>query len=152
LDASFGTVGRTLFQANQGEHAKGGALLIRPDQKILVAGTSGGFRLVLLQLNGDGSPDASFGAGGVSQMNVATNFLEVQALAMTPAGKLLVLARSGHGHCWRSSMRTAHLTRRSETAGNCCCRSSSAARRSPVSECPSSPTAESSSAASRSFR
>jgi uncharacterized delta-60 repeat protein len=94
-DASFGTGGRILFQPSPGDEVTGGAVLIRPDQKIVVAGTRNGVQLLLLQLNADGTPDASFGANGASLTSVAGTFLEVHALAVTPAGKLLVLARSG---------------------------------------------------------
>jgi uncharacterized delta-60 repeat protein len=94
-DPSFGTNGHFLWPPAAAADAKGGALLIRPDQKILVAGSLNGVQLVLMQLNANGTLDASFGVGGTIATAVPGSFLEVYALAATPAGKLLVLARSG---------------------------------------------------------
>jgi uncharacterized delta-60 repeat protein len=95
LDPAFATGGSLLFQPNAGDEIKGGAVLIRPDQKVLVAGSANGVQLVLLQLNGDGTRDTQFGSNGVVLVSVPGSFLEVQGIATTPAGDILVLARSG---------------------------------------------------------
>jgi len=94
-DTGFGAGGRTLWQMNPGDETKAGAVLVRPDQKILVAGSMNGVYLVLVQLNSDGTLDASFGVNGVSLSAVPGSFLEPNTITITPAGKLLVLARSG---------------------------------------------------------
>lgn len=95
-DPSFAGGGSRLWLRSPGDNAKGGAVLVQPDQKIVVAGSMNGTHLVLLRLDVSGALDAGFGAGGVAlQVIPGSGFLEVHAAAMTPQGRLLVLARSG---------------------------------------------------------
>jgi uncharacterized delta-60 repeat protein len=95
-DTGFASGGRSLWLRSAGDDAKGGAVFIQPDQKIVVAGSINSTHLVLLRLDSTGTADPGFGAAGVSLVSTPGNgFLEVQALTMTPQGRLLVLARLG---------------------------------------------------------
>ena len=95
-DPVFANGGRSLWLRGAGDIARGSAVLIQPDQKIVVAGSMNGTHIVLLRYDSAGNPDSGFGVAGVS-LNVipGTGFLDVQGLAVTPGGRLLVLARSG---------------------------------------------------------
>lgn len=96
-DLAFASSGRSLWLRSAGDNAKGGAVLIQPDQKIVVAGSMNGTHLVLLRFGGTGAADPSFGSAGVALTVIpGSGFLEVQALTMTPQGRLLVLARLGN--------------------------------------------------------
>ena len=96
IDPSFGSNGSVLWVRGPGDVAKGGAILVQSDQKIVAAGSMNGADLVLLRTLPNGALDPSFGTGGVTLVNVAANaFLEAQALKQTPSGKLLMLARLG---------------------------------------------------------
>ena len=96
-DVAFASGGRSLWLRSAGDNAKGGAVLIQADQKIVVAGSMNGTHLVLLRFDGAGAPDPSFGSAGVALTVIpGSGFLEVQALTMTPQGRVLVLARLGN--------------------------------------------------------
>ena len=95
-DTTFANAGRSLWPGSGGDSAKGGAVFIQPDQKIVVAGSMNGTHLVVLRLDNTGAPDPGFGAAGVSLAGIpGSSSLEVHAMIMTPQGRLLVLARSG---------------------------------------------------------
>ncbi|MEP7084721.1 MAG: hypothetical protein ABI854_08290, partial [Betaproteobacteria bacterium] len=96
-DLAFATNGRSLWLRSPGDNAKGGAVLIQPDQKIVVAGSMNGTHLVLLRFQPTGAADPAFGAAGVALTVIpGSGFLDVQALAMTAQGRFLVLARLGN--------------------------------------------------------
>lgn len=95
-DPTFGDNGRSLWVRSANDIAKGGAILIQPDQKIVVAGAMSGSHLVLLRYLPSGALDPAFAAAGVSLTEVTSSgFLEVQALKQTPSGRFLLLARLG---------------------------------------------------------
>lgn len=95
-DTAFANAGRGLWLRGAGDEAKGDAVIIQPDQKIVVAGSMNGTHLVLLRWDNTGAPDPGFGSAGVSLSAIpGSGFLDVQALTMTPQGRLLVLARLG---------------------------------------------------------
>ena len=96
-DLAFASNGRSLWLRSATDSAKGGAVLIQPDQKIVVAGSMNGTHLVLLRFAAGGAPDPAFGSAGVALTVIpGSGFLEVHALTMTPQGRLLVLARLGN--------------------------------------------------------
>ena len=94
-DPSFASGGAFLVQPNASDDVKGGAVLVKSDQKVLVAGSLNGVQLVLLQLNPDGTRDAQFGVNGVAVASVVFGILDVQGIAITSAGNILVVARAG---------------------------------------------------------
>jgi uncharacterized delta-60 repeat protein len=97
LDASFGTGGRatTAFSG----HPR--ALAVQPDGKIVAAGggssgSSSGFALA--RYNANGSPDASFGAGGVVITTLmAGGSANAYAVAIQPDGKIVAAGQASPG-------------------------------------------------------
>jgi uncharacterized delta-60 repeat protein len=68
-DGGFGNGGTVLGAIGDGDDVSASALALQPDGRIVVAGhatDSGGTNLLVARYNADGSPDASFGTGGVS--------------------------------------------------------------------------------------
>ncbi len=90
IDAAFGSGGRVRTDLGAGEEAA--AVLVQPDGKIVVAGNRGGFAtndFLVVRYNADGSPDGTFGSGGV----VTTDFGGDDygnAMVRQPDGKLVV--------------------------------------------------------------
>jgi uncharacterized delta-60 repeat protein len=89
LDASFGQGGRVRLPND----VSGGlvhAIALQADGKIVVAG-DGTFQFLAYRLNADGTPDASFGNGGV-YVSAADRSLygQVSAVAALPTGKILL--------------------------------------------------------------
>ncbi len=89
IDTTFGTSGQAATQLNT---ASIGAknLLVQPDGKILAA--SSGFnssQFLLERLNADGTPDASFGTGGLTFITIA-NGVSPKSIALQDDGKILV--------------------------------------------------------------
>ena len=95
LDTSFGNAGVASTPHSDFEY--GTAVALMPDGKIVVAGSrsnslpdSGPDRSFLVErLNPDGSPDASFGAGGIATVTIAAWDFGY-SLALQPDGKVLV--------------------------------------------------------------
>ncbi len=83
LDPTFGVGGRVSVA---GITTVGSGVVVQPDGKILVAGGSGG-GIFLTRYLADGTPDASFGTGGLV---AAPQSVRIAALALQPDGKLLV--------------------------------------------------------------
>jgi len=100
LDTSFGGDGKVTLDvggAGRDDYAEGVAL--QPDGKIVVVGRSsltGGQRLSVVRLAGDGSLDASFGSGGKVLTDVHGDASEAAAVTVQPDGKIVV-AGSAHG-------------------------------------------------------
>lgn len=99
LDSTFGTAGvRSLFSSSDGFHpSRNGSLALAPDGRIVVGSTDEG-DLVLARLNTDGSPDASFGKGGVSKVHLSAPVDRVR-VAVQADGRIVVGAEplSGYG-------------------------------------------------------
>lgn len=88
-DPAFGVNGATLIQVTTGNPNPFDAvrrLAIRPNGKILAAGSSDG-HLALVQLNTDGTPDAAFGQSGIVNDNTRP---VADALSVLGDGRLLV--------------------------------------------------------------
>lgn len=92
LDATFGSAGklRSDFGAPT---AEANAVAVQPDGKIVTAGNIaglGGDDIVLARYNPDGSPDASFGAGGrlITMIGPASD--KAHAIALQGDGKIVV--------------------------------------------------------------
>ena len=97
-DTNFGpdASGRVLWNRSANDLAKGGAVVVQADQKIVAAGSLNGTHLVLLRLLPSGAYDPTFGTAGVSLTEVTSSgFLDVQAVKLTVQGRVLMLARLG---------------------------------------------------------
>jgi uncharacterized delta-60 repeat protein len=88
LDTTFGSGGRV--RTSLGGSARGRALALQPDGKIVVAGTPG-FRLA--RYNPDGSPDLDFGAFGTISTDLGSGS-NAFALGLQSDGKLVVAGQS----------------------------------------------------------
>jgi uncharacterized delta-60 repeat protein len=90
LDASFGTAGKVIVPI-VGED-QGNAVTLQADGKIVIAGQGQGanadFRVV--RLNGDGSPDSSFGNQGTALLPVGASDDGSYGLVVLPDGKLVL--------------------------------------------------------------
>lgn len=94
LDKSFGTKGK-ITTTILGRHCGASALVVQPSGKVVVAGYAENTvpnlhdDFALVRFNDDGSLDSSFGAGGF----VTTDFFGkedvINALVLTPGGKLI---------------------------------------------------------------
>lgn len=76
------------------------AVVIQPDQKILVGGTSGdGFTndFALVRYNTDGSLDTTFGGDGIVTADFG-DYDEIQSLALTSEGKVVAVGSTGSGN------------------------------------------------------
>jgi uncharacterized delta-60 repeat protein len=98
LDTTFGSGGLVLSDVApyNGEIASG--IVIQPDGRIVVAGTTdwvttSNADVLLIRYNVDGSLDASFGTGGVVNLDVGVPG-EALSLALQPDGKLVVAGRT----------------------------------------------------------
>ena len=91
-DTSFGTNGRVQLFIGNDSYAYDS--YIRTDGKIIVTGIAyghiGGFGVVLLQLNPNGSLDSTFGLNGVTIVDLTINDDYSSAMAVQPDGKILI--------------------------------------------------------------
>lgn len=85
LDAGFGDGGKVVTAVGGG-YDEALALVQQPDGKLLAAGYADG-GVALVRYDGDGTLDATFGAGGQLISDVGRNAL---AMALLPDGRLLV--------------------------------------------------------------
>lgn len=98
LDPTFGSSGKTLsagfpFAPVSGP-ARGEAMIVDPNDRVVVAGTHGS-HWVFARFTADGAPDESFGLSGVSFQNLFANcnYGNATAIARQPDGKYLVAGR-----------------------------------------------------------
>jgi uncharacterized delta-60 repeat protein len=71
------------------------AVVVQPDGKILVAGTSPtAGSLGLGRLNSDGSLDASFGSGGTVSTGISGEQVSGTAMVLQPDGKIVVIGQA----------------------------------------------------------
>ena len=91
-DTSFGTNGRVVIPV--GNDSYGYDSYIRADGKIIVAGIAyghlGGFAVMLLQLNTNGTLDSTFGFNGVSLTDLTVYDDLASAMAVQQDGKILI--------------------------------------------------------------
>ncbi|SNB46773.1 hypothetical protein [Geobacter sp. DSM 9736] len=98
-DAGFGTAGVTSYDS--GRDDTGYAVTVQPDGKIIVAGSATNFMgtiTLLMRYNSDGTPDGTFGTGGVAPFDDPDidlgNDYAGYALSLLPGGKILVTGSS----------------------------------------------------------
>ncbi|HEX9301441.1 MAG TPA: hypothetical protein VF959_03740 [Casimicrobiaceae bacterium] len=106
LDSGFGTAGKVISTSFISSlYAQANGVTLQPDGKIVVAGYSQSpipheavTNCIVTRLNADGSPDPSFGTGGVVFSRVTSLFNEhasCSAPTVLPDGKILVALSSG---------------------------------------------------------
>jgi uncharacterized delta-60 repeat protein len=93
LDRTFNASG--LISVRAPDQSFANALAIQADGRIVVAGavsslTTGGVEVYVERVNPDGTPDASFGAGGALTTRFAGLDAEAHAVAVQPDGKVVV--------------------------------------------------------------
>jgi uncharacterized delta-60 repeat protein len=91
LDSSFGTGGVVhLLTSTFGD---GYAVAIQPNGQILAAGsvqaTDGTSRALVVRLNANGTPDTSFGSGGIDTVNLGADSIAL-GIALQPDGKIVL--------------------------------------------------------------
>jgi uncharacterized delta-60 repeat protein len=100
LDATFGTGGRVNTDFPVGQGGTGNAMLIQPDDKIVVAGaandpnSSFNSAFALVRYNADGSLDTSFDTDGRVVTSFPGSSASANAIARQPDGKLVVAGTS----------------------------------------------------------
>ena len=91
LDTSFGTGGRVTVP----QFAAATSGVLQPDGRIVAAGSDAGTAMLVARYNMDGSLDPTFGGDG--QVTVTGSFVDVQAVALQPDGKLVIAGTSQTG-------------------------------------------------------
>ena len=97
-DPSFGA-GASYATVDFGGSDAGEAMVLQPDGKILLAGTtsaSGTPDFAVARLNGDGSPDDTFGQGGKEIIDLGANDY-AHAVALQPDGKIVIAGETLSG-------------------------------------------------------
>lgn len=95
IDMSFGSGGKVDINASQtaNGNSEGRALAIQADGKLLVAGFAfgpGNSEMMVMRLNTDGSPDNTFGIGGITRTPVGTGEDIGNAMVLMPDGRIVV--------------------------------------------------------------
>ncbi|WP_418959750.1 delta-60 repeat domain-containing protein [Streptomyces tritici] len=97
------------------------ALALQPDGKIVAAGTTypefGRYLFGVVRYNADGTPDTSFGNGGIvtTGVNDPTGSARATAVALQPDGKIVAGGVSDLGASWCVTPSTVPWTPRSTT-------------------------------------
>ena len=91
LDAGFGDGGIVTTDL-RGTDDQARAIVLQPDGRIVVAGTSSGSpaTFAIVRYEADGSLDASFGTGGVALVDVGAQGGDAHALVLQPDGGIVV--------------------------------------------------------------
>ncbi len=95
LDTAFGDNG--LVAINAASSANGSseahAVLAQPDGKIVIAGYAtgtGNSDLLLMRLDTDGTPDATFGTGGITRTPIGSGEDIANAMVLQPDGRIVI--------------------------------------------------------------
>jgi uncharacterized delta-60 repeat protein len=92
-DASFGSAGAVVTSLSAG-HDRAFAMAVQADQKIVVAGESGG-TFALARYNGNGTLDTSFSSDGIALTDAGSGLDQILSLAIQSDGKVVVAGSSG---------------------------------------------------------
>lgn len=95
LDSTFGANGVTQTKVNRGSRT--GQLLVRPDGKILVAGTTPHGRydkMTVVRFHADGALDTTFGSDGVLLIKPGKGSASLSSLLEQPNGKVVAAGGS----------------------------------------------------------
>ena len=105
LDTSFGTNGKatTSFLSQ----ARGNAMVVQPDGRIVVAGTGGADDFALVRYNSDGSLDTGFNSTGLVTTDMSGRGDEALAVALQSDGKIIAAgyATAANGQRWTAMAR-----------------------------------------------
>lgn len=102
-DLSFGGSGQRTFQPRGLAEPYVSDVMVQPDGKILVLGSTGGYHgedhdIVVMRLNPDGSPDPSFGLGGTASIDFSKGAENADdragGMALQSNGKIIVVGQS----------------------------------------------------------
>jgi len=94
LDETFGTGGVLVLPG----WLVGEGLAVQADGRLVLAGRSmdaSGSTFAVMRLEGDGSPDATFGVGGLVTTDVGDQGDSANAVAIGPDGRIVAAGRSG---------------------------------------------------------
>jgi uncharacterized delta-60 repeat protein len=106
-DAGFGNGGKLDIDAaaTLSGDSEARALLIQPDGKLLVAGYASGpgnYDFLVMRLNANGSPDTTFGSGGITRTPIGSSEDIANAMVRQPDGRIVLAGSSyaadGHRH------------------------------------------------------
>jgi uncharacterized delta-60 repeat protein len=99
LDSTFGDGGRVVTHFRAGSSDDASALLLQPDGRIIVSGstvTANGDRdFAFARYDSDGTLDASFGVDGLLTTAISTGDDSANGLALQPDGRLVVAGSGG---------------------------------------------------------
>jgi uncharacterized delta-60 repeat protein len=96
LDATFAGGGKIAIDAslNSGAESLAQAMIVLPNDKILLAGNAGGTlnhaQFLLMRLNADGSPDSGFGNNGIVRTPIGGVTDIANAIALQPDGSIVL--------------------------------------------------------------
>jgi uncharacterized delta-60 repeat protein len=95
LDSGFGSGGKVDINPSSAPNgnSEAHALLLLPDGKILIAGFAydvGHSALLVMRLLANGTPDATFGSGGITRTPVGTSEDMANAIVRLPDGRFVV--------------------------------------------------------------
>jgi uncharacterized delta-60 repeat protein len=101
LDNSFGSGGKLIREIGPG-FPYASSVTLEADGKIVVAGSTDNDEAVnsdfaLLRYNVDGSPDNSFGSGGLVTTSIGSAIDLASAVAIAPGGEIVVVGSSWNG-------------------------------------------------------
>src|SRR5579859_862753 len=102
LDTSFGNGGLVVTRSSQRSFVAN-ALALQADARILIAGMvsdlpTASLQLAVARYNPDGTPDESFGTGGIAATSVGAAGAQASAIALQPDGRILVAGTAfAHG-------------------------------------------------------
>ncbi|MBI1818209.1 MAG: DUF4215 domain-containing protein [Deltaproteobacteria bacterium] len=117
LDPAFGTGGIVTTSVHDDTFPS--AVVVQPDGRIVVAGSTfdvvNGFgangKFAIVRYNGDGSPDTTFGAGGVVIAGPPAIEAGTADLTLQPNGKLVVVGYAVVGYMGAAPIRDVALAR-----------------------------------------
>jgi uncharacterized delta-60 repeat protein len=96
LDGTFAGGGKIAIDASLNPAADSSvqAMIVLPNDKILLAGNAGGtfnnVEFLLMRLNADGTPDSMFGSNGIVRTPVGTSTDIANAIALQPDGSIVL--------------------------------------------------------------
>jgi uncharacterized delta-60 repeat protein len=114
LDATFNGSGKTTFRNGSGLSLVASAVAIDSSGRILVAGDSqqyfGGDDSVLVRFNADGTPDTTFGSGGVATIGFRGTLSGAAGIAIDSSGRIVLAGTTGGNFTTGTDFFVARMT------------------------------------------